>query len=72
MARKSLETKQKLKDLKAIKFILESMSVHTSFNFMALHTLGYSVSLKDYFDMWRLKRDLKKLEKQIKKMECAK
>jgi len=72
MTTKQGETKQKLKELKTRKFILESLSIHNHFNFVCLHQLGYGASLKDYFYFWRLERDLKKLEKQIKKMECVK
>ena len=54
--------------LKKIKFGLESMLLHNQFNFMALHTLGYSGSLKDYFNVWRVKRDIKKIDKQIAKL----
>ena len=54
--------------LKKIKFGLESMLLHNQFNFMALHTLGYLGSLKDYFNVWRVKRNIKKIDKQIAKL----
>jgi len=61
--------KQEIGNLKKIKFGLEMLLNHNQFNFMALHILGYSGSLKDYFNAWRVKRDIKKLDKQIKKLE---
>ncbi len=59
----------KLETLKKIKFALESLLLHAEFNFMTLHILGYSSSIKDYFNIWRVKRDIKKIERQIKKLE---
>lgn len=64
--------KEEINYLKVIKHILESTDFHTQFNFMTLHILGYSSSIKDYFNAWRLKRDIKKIEKQIKKLEKGK
>lgn len=64
-----LKKHKELDILKAIKFMLESTLSHNQFNFMALHVLGYSASLKDYFNAWRLKRDIKNLDKQIKRLE---
>ena len=63
------KNKTEIKNLKAIKIILESLFNHNQFNFMALHVLGYSSSPKEWFNAWKLKRQIKKLSNQIEKME---
>ncbi len=55
--------------LKKIKFGLECLINHNTFNFMALHMLGYSSSIEEYFDVLKVKRDLRKIDKKIKQLE---
>lgn len=61
-----MKDKEYLEVLKKIKFSLENLINHNYFNFMTLNLLGYSCSLKDYFNILKVKKDLRKLDKQIK------
>jgi len=48
--------------IKREKFLLQSLINHHQANVFALiHFASYSVSLKDWWDLWKIKRYIKKL-----------
>lgn len=63
-------TKKKILDwIKKEKLMIESLLNHHNANVFALYHLGaYHISLKDFWNMWKLKRYLKQLNKIQKEL----
>lgn len=55
--------KKEIQALKGLKIFLESVLLHSTYNHLFFHSIGYSTSLKEWFTYWRIRRDLKKINK---------